>query len=285
MKRISVTCLAVLIVGIGTLYAEENVTRKQTETSLDSIDIIVTYDIEFKPMAFYYEVDPYLPVKVLLEGSGFILDPQLGVNVEKTISRSAFMADPDYLRTPVVVSDVYDFDKECYRLDVARYSQKGIATWEIQILDMAGRSFRTLEGKGSLPETVEWDGRGKDGRVMSVGDVYTYNVRLRTKNDGTIRKGGGTIDITGIAYGNVVEIKETEMDVSNIYGEVSRKVADYYRIVTNRFKEGGFSQLIITSSDIDFAEAARDYLAPRLLNVPIEVREDPKYPRVQFVFH
>ncbi|MBD3286704.1 hypothetical protein GF359_08865 [candidate division WOR-3 bacterium] len=256
------------------------------EENLGEEIITAKQDVEFKPMAFYYEIDPYLPIKVLLEGSGFILDNNLGKQIEKAVGRSTFSADPNILRMPVVVSDVYDLDKENIELDVARYQQKRIDSWEVQILDMAGMNFRTITGDGSLPELVTWDGRSENGEVLSVGDVYTFNVRLTTKEEATIRKGGGTIDVNGVAYENVVSIKESEMDVENVYGtQVSRKVADYYQMVMNRFKEGGYTRVTITASDRMFAEAAKDYLSERLINTPIDVQEDPQYPRVQFVFN
>ena len=278
MKKTLLTVLAGLLIVTGGLIAQEENLGEEVVTAKQ--------DVEFKPMAFYYEVDPYLPIKVLLEGSGFILDANLGKQIEKAVGRSTFSADPNILRMPVVVSDVYDLDQQNIDLDVARYQQKGIASWEVQILDMAGMNFRTVTNKGSLPALVTWDGRSENGEVLSVGDVYTFNVRLTTKDEATIRKGGGTIDVNGVAYENVVAIKESEMDVDNIYGtQVSRKVADYYQMVMNRFKEGGFTRITITASDRMFADAAKEYLTERLINVPIDVQEDPEFPRVQFVFN
>ncbi|MBN2380885.1 hypothetical protein JXM67_13890 [candidate division WOR-3 bacterium] len=280
MKKPLMIVVAGLVLTSGMLLAQP-----RTEEDLGEEVVTAKIDVEFKPMAFYYEIDPYLPIKVLLEGSGFILDPELGKQVEKAVGRSAFMADPDLLRKPVLVSDVYDLDHQAIDLDVERYQQKGIASWEVQILDMSGMNFRTLTEKGSLPARVQWDGRNEDGDVLSVGDVYTFNVRLTTKAEATIRKGGGTIDVNGIAYENVVAIKEAEMDVGSIYStQVSRKVADYYQMVLNRFKEGGYSRMVITASERTFAEAAKDYLSERLVNVDVVVQEDPEYPRVQFVF-
>jgi len=278
LKKTLLTVLAGLLIVTGGLIAQEENLGEEVVTAKQ--------DVEFKPMAFYYEVDPYLPIKVLLEGSGFILDANLGKQIEKAVGRSTFSADPNILRMPVVVSDVYDLDQQNIDLDVARYQQKGIASWEVQILDMAGMNFRTVTNKGSLPALVTWDGRSENGEVLSVGDVYTFNVRLTTKDEATIRKGGGTIDVNGVAYENVVAIKESEMDVDNIYGtQVSRKVADYYQMVMNRFKEGGFTRITITASDRMFADAAKEYLTERLINVPIDVQEDPEFPRVQFVFN
>ncbi|MBN2380886.1 hypothetical protein JXM67_13895 [candidate division WOR-3 bacterium] len=259
-------------------------TQKKVE-ELPDVTVPTTYDVEFKPMAFYYEIDPYLPIKVLLEGSGFVLDPLLGSQVEKAVGRSAFMADPGILRRPVVVSDVYDLDNQTYDLDVARYRQKGVASWEVEILDMSGMIFRILPGKGSLPEFIAWDGRGEDGKPLSVGDAYTFNIHMTTRDEATLRKGGGIIDVNGIAYENVVAIKESQMDIGSVYpAQVSRKVADYYQLVLNRFKEGGYSRIVITASDKEYAEAARDYLTPRLVNTVIVVQEDPEFPRLQFVF-
>jgi len=269
----------------GLIFTSGMILAQAKNPDLGTEVVTAKIDVEFKPMAFYYEIDPYLPIKVLLQESGFILDPELGKQVEKAVALSTFMADPELLRKPVFVPDLYDLDHQQLSLDVARYQEKGIVGWEIQILDMGGMTYATLTGKGVLPASVGWNGRNDNGEIISVGDVYTYNVRLTTKDGATIRKGGGTIDVNGIAYENIVAVKESEMDVGNIYQtEVSRKVSDYYQFVLNRFKEGGFTKVTITASDLSFAEAAKEYLVKKLVGVQINVQEDPEFPRIQFSF-
>ncbi|MCJ7646561.1 hypothetical protein MUO65_06645 [bacterium] len=54
-------------------------------------------------------------------------------------------------------------------------SQLKIKKWELTISDDKGTIVRSLQGKGSAPGTVEWDGRDERGKIIKVGTLYSYN--------------------------------------------------------------------------------------------------------------
>lgn len=276
MKRIlvAVFCAAVLL-PTGLLLAQGNqIIQEVTASGL----------VEYKPKAFYYEIDPYQPVGIMLGSTRFILDDNLIMQVEKSVGRSTFMADPFLLRVPVSVTSFFDLDRQTLAIDVSSYQERNVASWSINILDARGNSFRTLQGTGSLPTTVSWDGRGDDpSQMMAVGDVYSFIIILNTKDGSQMRKIGRPIDLNGIAYENVVAVKEAEI-ASYDPGAVSEKVANYYQYVLNRLKEKGFTSILIKASDTYIAEAAKSYLDARLYNTKINVQEVPEYARVEFVF-
>ncbi len=56
-----------------------------------------------------------------------------------------------------------------------RRSDIKIKKWELTISDDKGSIIRTLQGKGSPPGTVEWDGREERGKIIKVGTLYSYN--------------------------------------------------------------------------------------------------------------
>ena len=50
-----------------------------------------------------------------------------------------------------------------------------IKKWKLTISDERGNIIRTLRGKGSPPQTIEWGGRDQGGRIIKVGTLYSYN--------------------------------------------------------------------------------------------------------------
>lgn len=239
--------------------------------------------IENKPKAFYYEIDPYQPVGILLGTNRFILDDNLLTQVEKAVGQSTFMADPYLLRIPVQVPNVYDLDHEVLSLETAPYQERGVDRWEVQILDARGMTFRNLSGNGSLPASISWDGRGDEPTmVMAVGDVYSYIIILTMKDGSRMRKIGRPIDLNGLVFDNVVAIKESEVATYDV--TVPEKIARYYQYVLNRFKEKGYTRIKIVASDSYIAEAAKRFLDDRLYHTEITVQENPEYARMEFIF-
>jgi len=239
--------------------------------------------IENKPKAFYYGIDPYQPVGILLGSNRFILDDNLLTQVEKAVGQSTFMADPYLLRIPVQVPNVYDLDHETLSLETAPYQERGVSEWEVQMLDARGMTFRTLSGKGALPAAISWDGRGDEpSMVMAVGDVYSYIIILTMKDGSRMRKIGRPIDLNGLVYDNVVALKESEVATYDV--TIPERIARYYQYVLNRFKEKGYSRIKIVASDSYIAEAAKRYLDDRLYHTEITVQENPEYARMEFIF-
>ncbi len=239
--------------------------------------------IEPKPKAFYYTIDPYQPIGVILGEHRFILDPMFFEKIEKAVGRSIFLTDENLLRVPVRINNFVDLDREAISLDMSKFIEKGIESWEVQIIDGRGNVFRTIQGKGNLPSAVMWDGKGDDGEtVMSVGDIYSFIVTIHRKDGSSTRRIGSPIDLAGLAYGNIVAIKETELQM--IGTEISRKERDYIQYVINRFREKGFSKITVAASDIYFADIVKSYLEEKLFGVEINTKEVPGITRIEFIF-
>lgn len=275
MRKILIGLLIFAITLPITLFAQELGEQVVTGKAI----------VENKPKAFYYEIDPYQPIGILLGTNRFILDDNLITQVEKAVGQSTFMADPYLLRIPVSLTNFYDLDNpgSYMTIDVSNYQERGVDSWQVQVLDARGTTFRTLQGSGALPTTISWDGRGDDpSNVMAVGDVYSYILLLTMKDGSQMRKIGRPIDLNGLAYENVVAIKESEIASYDMV--LPPKVANYYQYVLNRLKEKNFSRIMITASDYYLAEVAQRYLDERLYQTEITVTENPEYARVEFRF-
>ena len=56
-----------------------------------------------------------------------------------------------------------------------RYNAKGgVARWRLRITDAFGNVFKDFTGKGSLPDSIVWDGRSRKGEMLDVGVSYSY---------------------------------------------------------------------------------------------------------------
>ena len=56
-----------------------------------------------------------------------------------------------------------------------RRSALKIKKWKMTISDERGNIIRTLQGKGSPPQAIEWSGRDERGRIIRVGTLYSYD--------------------------------------------------------------------------------------------------------------
>ena len=70
-----------------------------------------------------------------------------------------------------------------------QYIEETPENWAISITDPQGNAFRTIKGKGALPESVEWDGKSDKGETVASKNAYKATLavtpsrtdRLRTK--------------------------------------------------------------------------------------------------------
>ncbi len=241
--------------------------------------------IEPKPKAFYYTIDPYQPIGLILGESRFILDPMFFERIEKAVGKSIFLTDEALLRVPVRVEKLVDLDYGAIPLDVSKFVEKGIESWEIEIIDGRGNIFRTITGKGKLPATVFWDGKADDGEtVMSIGEIYSFFVKIHRKDGSSAKRVGAPIDLVGLAYKNVVAIKETELAQGIGYPELPKKERNYIQYVINKFREKGFTKMTIAASDIYLADAVKSYMERKLFGVTINTKEVPGITRIEFIF-
>ena len=56
----------------------------------------------------------------------------------------------------------------------AQYLEEGLDSWNFSIYDPKGNLFRSIKGKGALPQKIEWDGKSDRGEtVLSKNNVRT----------------------------------------------------------------------------------------------------------------
>ncbi len=91
-----------------------------------------------------------------------------------------------------------------------------VKSWVLQINDPAGNPFYTLKGKGSIPETIEWDGKGNNGDT-----VYSHNTYKATLTAALGPKDKRLLQIESVSAradiktGTVVEaVTESEWKIS-----------------------------------------------------------------------
>ncbi len=62
----------------------------------------------------------------------------------------------------------------------------GVARWTLTVEDGRGGAVRRLSGEGAPPPSIEWDGTGDDGRVVSGGEIYAYRIEAELADGGRV---------------------------------------------------------------------------------------------------
>jgi len=178
--------------------------------------------------------------------------------------------------------DFFDLDHEEITLDMSAYRSSGVASWELSILNMSGNTFRTLAGKRSPPSAIGWDGRAEDStQILTVDDAYTFIFKLVLKKGAVKSRVGEEIEIKGIAYDNVVAVKENEMEyIGMIQPPVVTRYFDY---VISRFDAMGYSRLTVVTPTVERARPIIKYLAVNLPYARLNSIIDSTCARVEFI--
>ncbi len=99
---------------------------------------------------------------------GVVYSPPLALRVDNRAPRLAFQARPDSLAPGGGTVYVPAYFTPRALNGVA------CAEWKLKVLDASGRTFRTLEGGGGLPDVIAWDGRGDGGQEYVSDRDYTF---------------------------------------------------------------------------------------------------------------
>jgi len=73
-------------------------------------------------------------------------------------------------------------------------SEKGLISWSIGIIDSQSRLIRKIDGNGTPPAAVTWDGTGEDGSLVPDGE-YGYTMRLTYESGNHPESKPGTITV------------------------------------------------------------------------------------------
>ena len=125
-----------------------------------------------------------------------------------------------------------------------RRSNLRIKKWNLTISDEKGSIIRTLQGKGSPPRTIEWDGRDERGKVIRVGTLYSYDFVAIDQDGRPHTTGGKPFQLWALKY--------DEKDSVNV--EVANRVL--YTSQRDEFSEDG---KLIMDKAIDFLRQYSKY--------------------------
>ncbi len=102
-----------------------------------------------------------------------------------------------------------------------------IKRWKLTISDEKGSNIRTLQGKGSPPRAIEWDGRDERGKIIRVGTLYSYDFVAMDEDGRPHTTGGKPFQLWALKY--------DERDSVNI--EIANRVL--YTAQRDEFSEDG----------------------------------------------
>ncbi|MCX7787629.1 MAG: OmpA family protein [Spirochaetes bacterium] len=73
---------------------------------------------------------------------------------------------------PIPFSPDHDGREDTLKVGVSVKDESNVESWSFKVLDPKGREFQSLEGKGTPPATVEWDGYSKTGDLVQAATEY-----------------------------------------------------------------------------------------------------------------
>lgn len=75
-----------------------------------------------------------------------------------------------------------------------------VKDWSLTVTDFRGSPFRTYQGGGNPPESLDWDGRGNNGEILRVGYPYSYVFTQTDKGTNTYNHAGVSFRIPALDY-------------------------------------------------------------------------------------
>jgi len=127
--------------------------------------------------------DPWSPIDSVLRQRERTVTLEANPLVEQALNRSVKSVSP-VLKVPIFHPKI----QQSVRIPIPTHLQKmgQVARWRMEIVNSMGIPVQTLEGKGRIPDAVEWDGAiGTQGWLIP-GEPYGYRLTVFTK-DGASR--------------------------------------------------------------------------------------------------
>ncbi|MGB5512457.1 MAG: OmpA family protein, partial [Woeseiaceae bacterium] len=112
---------------------------------------------------------------ILINGSTAV--PTLLVNGEP-----AFIATADVILGTAKLQDVVELQGSALAAPI-RFTtdvddQLDVESWQLQVVNSQDETIFARDGSGNPPEVIEWDGIRDNGKLISGGEVYTYQLTL-----------------------------------------------------------------------------------------------------------
>ncbi len=125
--------------------------------------------------------DPLSPIDQVLRQREQMLTLEANPIVEQALNRSVVMQSP-VLRVPIFHSQL----QSAVRIPLPAVPKRDIREWRVDIVNSLGIPVQTIEGKGAVPEFVEWDGKAGSNGWAIPGEPYAYRLTVYTQ-DGSSR--------------------------------------------------------------------------------------------------
>jgi hypothetical protein len=187
MKRFLIPLIPVLLFAQrgGEIQEEETVIGVAEYKIEDAVKPIV--DLQLKP---FEPIDSF----ILLKERG--LEKRLPAEVDKELSEVVKLNNP-FLRRPVYPQMVVD------KIIIQPGKLPKPDNWKIEIYNSAGVPVKTFEGRGGVPEKIEWDGMSDKGTpAIKPGERFTYRVYLERKTGAKRREVKEIPEVVGFAISN-----------------------------------------------------------------------------------
>lgn len=169
--------------GPGNVLPEEEVKGKYTGKIKDE-----------KPMA-KLNFDIYSAVDALTGSGSYIFDPELAIRSDIASTPPPTLSSKQ-LRQPWL--------REIIKGRIAilhpQYVAENIESWELVISDPKGDIFKKFSGKGQPPASLDWDGRGDNGKMVDVGLTYSYSATAWDKVGNKASIVGEPLRFAGLLY-------------------------------------------------------------------------------------
>jgi len=73
-------------------------------------------------------------------------------------------------------------------------------SWQLDITDFRGASFKTFDGRGGAPSHLEWNGRGDNGEILQAGYPYSYVFSITDRGTNTYNHAGVSFRIPALDH-------------------------------------------------------------------------------------
>lgn len=230
-----------------------------------------------------YEFDPYVGIERLL-GREYVLDRRLDESIER-INAKLLSLQSVHLRTPVVV-ELVDLTRERLQIRVPSIPGRP-ARWELKITDSRGQLFRRIEGRGLPPEKIEWDGRGDQGQLLTVGAIYSYVLEVESEVGARERRILEPLRIPGVlaelpSGGYIISI-----DSRVLFHGVALKpeATPYLEAAANLIKERSATSVTIAAHSERQAQRVADILKSRISFLTVQFKPlEPRFVNLDITF-
>lgn len=271
MRYIHILLFLLLLLPAG-VPAQERKLPEELDTEV--ITDVFTGKIEEKRPVLTYDFDPYLDVYRLL-GETYILDNRLEESIEKKNGRLLKMQS-NFLRVPVTMPMVDLTEKRLLVSIPPIEGARGAVSWQLVITDSRGQVFKRIPGTGRPPRQIEWDGRGDNGSLKTVGAIYSYELTITDAVGNPERRIVEPIKVSGVidqqSPGWIVSFDSREVFEGG-GNALKPDGREYLQTLVNLIKEKAANTITVSGYVSSQTKVVSSYIKERVPAAQIDIRK------------